>query len=123
MRNLPFDDYLIHTALSSYNPSALRHHVRVKDIATWNINAHNEHQEPLVILMHILLRMVEREVHEHAFGGDADGIQHEEGVVPVHVSQCPNLFTQKREGEEEKYLNHCHHPGTSNPPSCNTKNP
>ena len=60
--------------------------MRVEDVAARNINAHNEHQEPLVVLMHIFLRMVEREVHEYAFGGDADGIQDEEGVVPMHVS-------------------------------------
>ena len=81
-------DWLINTALSSHDSSALRHHVCVEDIAAWDINSHNEHQEPLVILVHILLRMIEREVHEHAFGRDSDGIQNEESIVSVQLARA-----------------------------------
>lgn len=94
------NDRLVDTALSSHDSPALRHHVRVEDIAPWNINPQNKDQEPLVILMHIFLRMVEREVHEKAFRGDANGIQDEEGVVPNHVSHCP--FPSLQENRERK---------------------
>lgn len=94
--NLLSYDCLINTALSSHKSSALRHHVCVEDIATWNINSHDEHQEPFVILVHILLCMIEREVHEQAFGRDSDGIQDEECVVPVQLARASSKRNKER---------------------------